>query len=290
MSPQLFLSIIEVGCFFSLLALSFLLVLDGAAVFNFAIGPYAMAAGLATSWLVTRLGYPVLAAALAGLAIAVVLAAVTDVAVIRPIEARLGGAELPALVAVAATLFLIEQAAGTIFGRGDFPGQPLLGFEPIALGSAAMSAPQVTLLVATVAVFALVAWWLRASRTGRMLRAVGDNKHAAQLLGLPVSRIRGIAFILSGLIAGLAGLLFAHKSGVSFTSGLQWTLWGFLALVIGGTGSVWAPLIGGMLLAAVQILSPYYFGSAAADYAILLVALLFFALRPSGLITRKVRT
>lgn len=290
MSPQLLVSIIEVGCFFSLVALSFLLVLEGAAVFNFALGPYAMAAGLATSWLVTRLGYPVLAALLLGLLAAVVLSALTDVVVIRPIEARLGGAELPALVAVAATLFLIEQLAGTVFGRGDFPGQPVVDAPPVTVGSLTVNAPQIALITGTVLVFGLVAWWLRGTRSGRMLRAVGDNQHAAKLLGLPVARIRMVAFVLSGLIAGLAGVLYAYKAGVNFTSGLQWTLWGFLALVVGGTGSVWAPLLGGMLLATVQIMVPYFFGSAAADYAILLVALVFFALRPTGLVTRRVRT
>lgn len=289
MSPQLLLSIVEVGCFFALIALSFLLVLHGAAVFNFAIGPYAMTAGLGASWLVTQMNFPVLLAGLIGLLVAGVLAALTDVAIIRPIESRLGGSELPALVAVAATLFFIEQLAGTIFGRGDFPGQPLVTFDPVMAGGVSVGAPQLLLIGATFTVFVLVAWWLHKTRLGRMLRAVGDNAKAATLLGLPVSRVRGIAFVLSGLIAGLAGLLFAYKSGVNFTSGLQWTLWGFLALVIGGTGSVWAPLLGGILLASVQILTPYFFGSASADYAILLVALLFFALRPSGLITRKVR-
>lgn len=290
MPLDLWVSALEVGCFFSLLALSFLLTLEGAAVFNFAIGPYAMAAGLAASWLAGKHGVPTVLALLAGLALAVVLSVATEVVVVKPIERRLGGNDLPALVAVAATLFLIEQSAGTLFGREDLPGLALVHGGPLKIGGLQAGRSQLLLMAVTVAVFAAAAWWLRGTRQGRLLRAVGDNKSAASVLGLPVGRVRITAFVLAGLIAGLAGLLFAPKAGVNFSSGLQWTLWGFLALVIGGTGSVWAPLLGGLLLGFVQIFTPYYLGSASVDYAVLAVAIVFFGFRPNGLLTRKVRT
>lgn len=290
MPLDLWISAIEVGSLFSLLALSFLLTLEGAAIFNFAIGPYAMAAGLAAGWLADRHGVPAVPAALAGLVLAVLLSVLTEVVVVRPIDRRLGGAELPTLVAAAATLFLIEQLAGTVFGREDVPGAALVGTTPMSLGPLHVRPGQLLTVTLALAVFAAVAWWLRGSRSGRLLRAVGDNKAAASVLGLPVGRVRITAFLLAGLIAGLAGLLFSTKSGVNNSSGLQWTLWGFLALVIGGTGAVWAPLLGGLLLGLVQIFTPYYLGSAFTDYSVLAVAIVFFGFRPNGLLTRRVRT
>lgn len=290
MQLQLWVSVLEVGCFFGLIALSFLLVLEGASVFNFAIGPYAMVAGLSTSYLATELGLHVLLAGLAGVVLAVTLSVLTETVVVRPITAKLGGNELPALVAVAATLFLIEQLAGTVFGRQSRPGQAVIDFEPIRAGAVTVQASQLVLVCATVVVFGLVSWWFKATRSGRVLRAIGDNSHAAGLLGLPVRKARLVSFALAGAVAGLAGLLFAPKAGVVFTSGLEWTLWGFVALVVGGTGSVWGPVLGGMLLAAVQIFAPYYLGSSATDYAVLAVAVLFFALRPQGVLVRRVRT
>lgn len=124
---------------------------------------------------------------------------------------------------------------------------------------------------------------------GRLLRAVGDNKEAAQLLGLPVGRVRLVAFVIGGLIAAIAGILFASKSGVSFTSGLSWTLTGFLALVIGGTGNIWGPLVGGLLLGAVQVFTPFYFDKLGPATVILVLALVFFAFKPEGIFVRKVR-
>ncbi len=123
-----------------------------------------------------------------------------------------------------------------------------------------------------------------------MLRAVGDNQEAARTLGLPVGRVRLVAFAISGLIAGIAGPLFAPKAGVGFESGLSYSLFGFIALVIGGTGSPWAPLAGGIALAALQMCSSYYLGAAWLNYATLAAAVVFFAIRPQGIFARGIRT
>ena len=132
--------------------------------------------------------------------------------------------------------------------------------------------------------------WLKFSPYGKILRAVGDNQEAAQTLGLPVTRVRLIAFGLAGLIAGIAGPLFASKAGVGFDSGLSYSLFGFIALVLGGTGTPWAPLAGGLLLASIQIMSSYFLGSVWLNYATLAVAVVFFAIRPEGIFARRVRT
>ena len=287
--PQLWFSVFEVGCFFGLIALGYLLILEGAGFFNFALGPFAMVAGLSATWLVIEKEWSLWPAVGVALALVLALSLITEVGIVRPIVVRSGGGELPALVAVAAVLFATEQAAGYVFGRRHLPGQPLFTFDVIEVGDAFLQPSAAVLIVTTIIVFTAVALWMRATATGRLLRAVGDNSHAASLLGLPVSRIRLTAFALGGIVAAVAGLLFAPKAGVGFQTGLSWTLSGFLALVVAGTGSVWAPLAGGLLVAAVQVFVPYYLGSAAPDYVILAVALVFFAFRPEGLFARRVR-
>lgn len=287
--PQLWVSVFEIGSFYSLIALAYLLVLEGAGFFNFAIGPYAMVAGLGTSWLVIEKDWNPVPSAVFMVVVVMALAAVTDVVIVRRIEKKSGGGELPALVAVAAIIFAIQQAAGMAFGRRDLPGQRLITFDRIELGEAIIQPTSVLLFAVTVVLFVAVALWFKLTATGRTLRAVGDNKHAAGLLGLPVSRVRLTAFVLAGLIGALAGLLYAPKAGVSFDRGLVWAVSGFLALVVGGTGSSWAPLLGGFLLAASQVFVPYYWGGGSQDYVTLIVALVFFAFRPQGIFTRRIR-
>ena len=291
-NPQLWVSVFVDGAFYGLIALAYYVTLIGSQFFNFAIGPYAMVTGLGASWLVVDEGWSLWSAVVVMLAAIAVLGAVTELAVVRPVQRRATGGELPALVAVAALLFAIQQLAGEIFGFTPLPGQPILPTSTFTLGSATIQASVVPLLAVAAAVFLLVGLWVRLTPTGRMLRAVGDSNHAARLLGFPVNRIRLIAFILGALIAGLAGLFFAPSSGngVNFMSGLNWALTGFLALVIGGTGTVWAPLLGGFVLALVNIFVPYYFGGSSVSYVLLGLAVVFFAFRPEGVFARRVRT
>ena len=169
-------------------------------------------------------------------------------------EKRARGEELPSLFAVVAVMFAVSQLGGWLFGRRPLPGRPWINFhEPIEWGSAVISGQAVATLRVTLALFGALAAWLRWSRYGQWLRAVRENQQAARTMGFPVARIRLVAFAVGGLIAGVAGPLFSSKAGVSFESGLSYSLFGFIALVIGGTGSVWGPLAGGLFLAALQI-------------------------------------
>ena len=289
MTLDLWISALQMGCFFGLLALAYYLVLVGAGFFNFAIGPYAMVSGLFTSYLVIEEEVPLWPAVLIAVLTSIVLAVATELLVVRPVQKRSGGGELPALVAVAAVLFAVQQIAGDQLGYLTLPGQPLLTIDPIAIGETYLQPGAILMVVATIVTFAAVAVWIRATRSGRLLRAVGDSTPAAKLLGLPVNRVRLVAFALSGLIAAVAGLLFSTKAGVNNLSGLSWAVSGFLALVIGGSGSIVAPLVGGLLFGVVEVFVPYYLGGNAHVYAMLIIALLFFAVKPEGLFVKRVR-
>src|SRR6185436_17189947 len=153
------------GCFFGLLALAYYLVLVGAGFFNFAIGPYAMVGGLCTSYLVLYEELNVWAAAAVAILAAAALAVVTELAVVRPVQRRSGGGELPALVAVAAVLFTIQQLGGYLFGYTTLPGQNLFTFDPVTVGDTAIQPSTLVLLAFTVVAFAGLALWIRSTST-----------------------------------------------------------------------------------------------------------------------------
>lgn len=285
---QLWVSTVEVGCFFALLGLAFLLVWQGTGDFNFAIGPLAMVAALCTSWLVLEKDLALWPAIALGVGLVLFLSAVIELGVVRPISSRTTH-HLPVVVAIAAVLFAVIQGAGLFFGRSSLPGQPILTIDPITIGDATILPSTLLLVVTTLVAFGAVIAWVKLSPSGRLLRAVGNNADAARLIGLPVARVRLTAFLLAGLLASLAGLLYAPKSGIGFDRGLSWTMIGFLAVVVGGTGSIWAPLVAGLLLGALEIFLPFYFNASTPDYVMLVLALGFFAFRPEGLFMKRVR-
>lgn len=286
---QLWISALEISGFFSLMGLSYLLIRLGTDFFNFALGAYAMVAALSTTYLVRIAGLGLWLAVLISVAIAVALGVLTEVGLVRLVQKRAANEELPALIAVAALLFLIAQVSGDVFGRAPAPGQKLIGGDPMIVFGAILTPTAALIIALTAACFVTVTLWMKFSTTGRLLRAVGDNREAAQTLGFPVNRVRLFAFVIGTIIAAFGGLAFASKSGVAFNSALDWTLLGFLALVFGGTGRVWAPLVGGLILGMLQMFLPYYFPHFSPTIGIFLVALVLFSVRPQGLFVRKVR-
>lgn len=131
-----------------------------------------------------------------------------------------------------------------VFGRYNIPGIPLINILPVAL-------------IVLVAVVALL-WWL-AHRTnyGRLLLAIGDNPRASQLAGVPIDRVRILAFIVSALSGTVAGILLGGFSGVSPDAGNGYELQAITAAVLGGAqllggrGSVPATIAGAVTLTAI---------------------------------------
>ncbi|MGE0308329.1 MAG: branched-chain amino acid ABC transporter permease [Acidimicrobiia bacterium] len=286
---QLYVSILEAATFGALVALAYTLVLASCRIFNFAIGAYAMVAAMVTVR-VQEWGWSIPLGVVVGILIAGALGFASNYLVLRPIEAsRLKAVENTIVVAFAALLFTLSQGVGWLFGREIARPKPLVAGPPIEWGGAFIPRQTIVALVITAVVFIAAGVWFRFARSGRLFRAVGDNEDAARQIGIPIERMRSLGFILGGLIGGLAGMLYAPKAGVSFDSSLAWSLFGFLVLVIGGTGKLIAPIIGGIILASLNVLVPYYFGGGNVNYVIFLTAVAFFLLSPEGIFRVRVR-
>src|SRR5699024_11767010 len=156
--------------------LGFLLIRLGTNFFNFALGAYATVAALSTTWLVRNAEMSLWLAVLVSVALAVLLSVVTELGLVRIVQTRSPHEELPALISVAALLFFISQIAGNVFGRAPQPGQHRVTGGPFKVGSAVLTSNALLLIGVTFVAFVAVAFWMRYSSTGRLLRAVGDNR------------------------------------------------------------------------------------------------------------------
>jgi ribose transport system permease protein len=121
---------------------------------------------------------------------------------------------------------------------------PVIGLLPAAL-------------LVLIAVGSLLWWLMHRTNYGRLLHAVGDNPEAARLAGVPVTRVRMLAFVISSLSAVVAGILLGGFSGVSLDVGNGYELQAITAAVLGGTqllggrGSVGATIGGALTLMAI---------------------------------------
>ena len=130
--------------------------------------------------------------------------------------------------------------------------------------------------------------FLKGSAWGRALRAVAIDPDLAAVMGIPVRRVVTLSFVASGVLAGIAGVLVAQITGtVDAAFGFNLLIFGFVGAVLGGMGSTWGALVGGISLGMIEKLVGGYISTAAEQgiaFAILMIAL---AIRPEGLFGEK---
>jgi branched-chain amino acid transport system permease protein len=152
--------------------------------------------------------------------------------------------------------------------------------------------PYILLLIFAVAVVVLLGlqYFLSRSRYGRMIRAVADDQEAAQLSGIDYRHVFAIAAAIAFGTAGLAGIAYGMYSTFAPTTGTDTILlFAFAAVVIGGLGSLWGTLVGGIVLGVAQLIGAQINASdqVLAGYLVFLAVLV---LRPQGLVARRAQS
>jgi len=148
---------------------------------------------------------------------------------------------------------------------------------------------QLLMLAVAVLGVGLLAFYLYRTAQGRQIRAVAGNYRAAQLLGVNPDAIFYQTFFLSGALAGAAGVMVGLAfNAVQFLMGEPFLLKAFVAIIIGGLGSVPGALIGGLVLGLLQSLSAAYLPSLLVDAVIFMLLFVILMIRPDGLFAQAV--
>jgi branched-chain amino acid transport system permease protein len=287
MEPVLLINGTVSGALYGLIGLAFFLFTRATALINFAIGAYVMFAGMTGAYFADRWSWPLPATIAISLLAGVALAALTELCVLKPTMARTRE-EFGPVMAVVSFMFVIEQTSGLVFGRQPLRGEELSG-AAVDISGIVFSGNDVVALFGILVVFAAISLWLKKGHYGRMLRAVGDNSAAAEVLGLPVRRIRLLTVVITGLISGCAGIIASAQAGIQMSSHLSFAIFGFTAFLIGGIASSWAPLVGGLIVGIIEVASARLLGGFSRDYVLLALVVLVFTVRPHGLFAFRTR-
>lgn len=140
-------------------------------------------------------------------------------------------------------------------------------------------------LVLAVALFAGLQWLLQRTEFGRIVRATSDQSQIVRLMGIEPNRVYNIVMGLSIAFAAVAGMLLALRTSFTPFSGVERLLVAFEVVILGGLGSFWGALIGGMALGVAQLVGQKFDSNAGALYSHLLFFLVLIV-RPTGLAGR----
>ncbi len=146
------------------------------------------------------------------------------------------------------------------------------------------------IIVFVVAMVTMIAvdQFINRSRTGRAVRAVAQDSETAGLMGVNINKVITVTFLIGGLLAGAAGLLFSWSFGVTrFQIGFLPGVKAFTAAVLGGIGNIRGALLGGLLLGIFENVAAGCFGVQWRDVVAFLILVLALMFRPTGLLGEK---
>ena len=275
------------GSLYALLGVSWGLIFATTRIFHFAHALTLTVAVYAAVLAIGRwgIGLP------AGFALAAVVGClfgiVTERAVYRPLR-RANATQLNVFLASLGLLIAGESAVLIAFGpqARELPGFAITG---IALGPVAFTTVEGLWLVASWALLLLLIVWLWWTRYGRAIRAVASNRELAQCMGIDPERIFLLVFAIGSALAGVGGTLLALRDTASPTIGVQPVLAAFIAVFLGGIGSILGAVLGGLILGLAEnmggLLLPGHWQGVIA-FVVLFLILVF---RPSGLLGVRTR-
>jgi branched-chain amino acid transport system permease protein len=277
---------LAVGSVYGLIALSYTVVFNSTAIFNVAQGDLMMAGVLVAYFCLDRWHLAQILTLLIIIAVVVSLSLVEERVAVRPFVKR-PVVGLGWFIATLAFSLVIETVASIIYGQN--PVVPI----PSALGSGSVHVAGVHvankfILAFFTMIVILVALEVFYKRTwlGTAMRGVAEDREVAALRGIDALRISRLAFIIAGLVTGLAAFVVAPIVSADVTVGLTYGLKGFIALAVGGFGSLRGCVIGGLLLGVAEQMFDLYVSSNYEILAALILVLLVLAIRPSGLFGR----
>ncbi len=291
------------GMLYSLVALGFVLIFKSSGVFNFAQGAMVLFAALAmarfSEWANAALGGDSLLLANliaffgAGVAMLIVAWAVERF-VLRKLVNQEGATLLMVTLGIT---YILEGVGQTIFGSEIYaidvgmPKDPVIMFESLFEGGILINKEDfIAALIAAVLV-GLLTLFFQKTPVGRALRAVADDHQAAQSIGIPLNRIWVIVWLVAGIVALVAGIIWGSKLGVQFSLATV-ALRALPVVILGGLTSVPGAIVGGLIIGVGEKLSEVYIGPMVGGgieiWFAYVLALVFLLFRPQGLFGEKI--
>ena len=282
--PQLLVSTVLLGGIYALIAVGLTLIFGIMRVVNFAHGEFLMLGMYLAFWSFTLWGLDPYFLLVVAVPLFFVIGLGVYALVMRGVIHASHNVQIFTTVGLSTAL----QNVALVFWTGDFRFvRPWESSIVIRILGAAFNLSQViafaVALLFTLALFAFMKW----THAGRVMRATAQDGEAATLMGIDTDRVYRLAFAMGIACVGVAGVLVSPLYSVYPTAGLQFVLLAYVVVVLGGLGDMVGALLGALIVAGVEVIGSYVFGSAWKEviYFVLFIAVLVF--RPAGLFGQR---
>ena len=283
---------ISLGSIYAIIALGYTMVYGIAKMLNFAHGDVIMVGAYICFFATMRFGMHPLAGVLLSMVVCTCLGIIIERLAYKPLR------QAPALAVLITAIgmsYFLQNSAQLLWTSSPKVFQSVVGTingqTGLKLFDGALSVSYVTIVTIIVCVIIMVALvtFVNKTKTGKEMRAVSEDKGAAQLMGINVNTTISLTFAIGSALAAIAGVLLcsAYPTLVP-TTGAMPGIKAFTAAVFGGIGSIPGALIGGILLGIIEIFAKAYITTQLSDAIVFAVLIVVLLVKPTGLLGKKV--
>ena len=279
---------LSLGSVYAIIALGYTMVYGIAKMLNFAHGDVIMV-GAYISFCVTQyLKLPAIVSIIAAVIVCTALGYGIEKLAYKPLRSA---TKLAVLITAIGVSYLLQNSAQLIWGSNPKSFNSAIGIGNIKLFGGELMITGEALVTILACVIIMIALTIFTGRTkmGKAMRAVSEDRGAAQLMGINVNSTISVTFAIGSALAAIAGVLLCSAYPVlQPTTGSMPGIKAFTAAVLGGIGSIPGAMLGGILLGLIEIFSKAYISSELSDAIVFMILIIMLLVKPTGLLGKKI--
>jgi branched-chain amino acid transport system permease protein len=272
---------LSLGALYALIAVGFAMIFNILKFSNFAHGGVLGISAYAGFIAATRFNLPLIPVIIIGMVVGALVAVIVEFIAFHWIRLKKG--QLIYFFVTSITMMMaLEQILIIIFGA-SFESYPygLVKVRVINFSGLTISVTYLITLAATIIAFAVLIYLLKKTKIGIAIRAASNDLTATSLMGIDVNLVIIAAFVTSGMLGGLSGVLYGISASLSPQIG-QIVVKGFIASVLGGLGSLSGVAAAAMVLGVIEVFLISTIGSGLSPVVLFLLMVVFLLVRPQG--------
>ena len=274
---------LAVGSVYALVAVGLVMLVKSTGALNFAHGDFMMFSTFVAYALLVQFGLPFWVALTGSLAFAALLGVVVERLVIRKL---MNGPMSGIIMGTLGMAYILQGTAKIIWTDDIFKFPEFFPGDFVNIGTAIISPQSIGIIVSALIIITCLYLFLNKTKVGTSLRALTQNKMAATLMGIKVTRVYSISWAVGGILASFAGILLAPSLFLSTGMG-GITFTGIIAAIIGGFGNMFGAIIGGYILGIFSSVIPIYIPTQLQGIIPFVLLMLVLFIKPTGILGRK---
>ena len=283
---QTLISGLSLGSIFALIALGYTMVYGIAKMLNFAHGDIIMVGAYAVITSVFSMKMPPVVAVVIGIVVCAVLGVAVEFLAYRPLRQA---PPLAVLITAIGVSYFLQSLALLIYGPEQKAFPAVISLPTITLGAVQIDGITLATLITTAVIMIALNLFINKTRLGKAMRAVSEDKGAAELMGISVNKTITITFAIGSALAAVASIFYGSAYVyIRPTTGAMPGIKAFTAAVFGGIGSIPGAMLGGILLGIIEQFSKTYISTLWADAIVFGVLVVVLVVKPTGLLGKKI--